>query len=417
MAEAKKIAARAETITSTHVEQAVVNIGMIGHVDHGKTSLTQALTGKWTDTHSEELKRGISIRLGYADATFYKCEKCKGSEAYTTTERCPVCGSKAVKLRKVSFIDAPGHETLMTTMLSGAALMQGAVLVVAANETCPQPRTIEHLMALDMIGVKNIVVAQNKVDLVDKDAAVRNMDEIKKFLSEFGYGNAPIVPTAAHFGTNIDLLIEAIETAIPTPKPDMSKPLRMCVVRSFDINKPGTRPEDIRGGVLGGSIIHGELKKGDSIEIAPGIGSASIVTKCISLNTVDGEIERAVPGGLIAVGTKLDPALARNDHMRGQVIGKPGTLPKPTTKVMLEVHLVKRLLLKEAPTLRAADAVVLTIGTSPMLGTVVRKTGENSYEFALKAPAIVEQGQKIAISKKDNAQWRLAAYGISREAT
>lgn len=106
-------------------EQAEVNIGLIGHVDHGKTSITHALSGKWTDTHSEELKRGISIRLGYADAVFYKCPTCKGAEAYTTKETCPSCGKKAKKLRKVSFVDAPGHETLMTTMLSGAALMHG----------------------------------------------------------------------------------------------------------------------------------------------------------------------------------------------------------------------------------------------------------------------------------------------------
>ena len=124
--------------------QAEINIGMIGHVDHGKTSLVQALTGKWADTHSEELKKGISIRLGYADASFYRCENCKGSESYSNKEKCPNCGKKGTLLRKVSFVDAPGHETLMATMLSGASLMHGAILVIAANEHCPQPRTVEH---------------------------------------------------------------------------------------------------------------------------------------------------------------------------------------------------------------------------------------------------------------------------------
>ena len=203
--------------------QAEINIGLVGHVDHGKTTLTKSLSGKWTDTHSEELKRGISIRLGYADAAFYKCPSCKGSEAYCTNEKCPNCSKKAKLLRRVSFVDAPGHEILMTTMLSGAALMQGAILVIAANEKCPQPRTVEHLMALNIGGVKNIVVAQNKADIVSKEDAIENYKAIKKFLGEYGYEKAPIIPISATFGINIDLLIESIEETIKTPKFDKKK--------------------------------------------------------------------------------------------------------------------------------------------------------------------------------------------------
>src|SRR3990167_7182390 len=122
-------------------EQPVLNIGMVGHVDHGKTTLLERLSGKWTDTHSEELKRGITIRLGYADVTFRKCGKCEGAKAYTTKEICPICKSKTKPLRKASFVDAPGHESLMATMLAGATIMDGALLLVAANEECPQPQT------------------------------------------------------------------------------------------------------------------------------------------------------------------------------------------------------------------------------------------------------------------------------------
>ncbi|MFN4133834.1 MAG: GTP-binding protein, partial [Candidatus Hadarchaeales archaeon] len=111
---------------------------MIGHIDHGKTTLTEALTGVWTDTHSEEIKRGITIKLGYADASFYRCPEC---ERYSSKEKCPYCGAETEFLRRVSFVDAPGHEMLMATMLSGAAIMDGALLVVAANEPCPQPQT------------------------------------------------------------------------------------------------------------------------------------------------------------------------------------------------------------------------------------------------------------------------------------
>jgi len=146
--------------TETH-QQPEVNIGLVGHVDHGKTTLVQALSGSWTDQHSEEMKRGISIRLGYADATFRTCPGLDGPDRFTVDETCPD-GSESEVLRTVSFVDAPGHETLMATMLSGAALMDGAVLVVSATDPVPQAQTEEHLMALDIIGIENIVIAQNK---------------------------------------------------------------------------------------------------------------------------------------------------------------------------------------------------------------------------------------------------------------
>ncbi|HIH73300.1 MAG TPA: translation initiation factor IF-2 subunit gamma, partial [Thermococcaceae archaeon] len=101
-------------------KQAEVNIGMVGHVDHGKTTLTRALTGIWTDTHSEELRRGITIKIGFADAEIRKCPSCG---KYSTSPKCPYCGAETEFERRVSFIDAPGHEALMTTMLAGASLM------------------------------------------------------------------------------------------------------------------------------------------------------------------------------------------------------------------------------------------------------------------------------------------------------
>ncbi len=394
--------------------QAEINIGMIGHVDHGKTSLVQALTGKWTDTHSEELKRGISIRLGYADATFYKCDECKGSEAYSNKQKCPICGKKTKMLRKVSFIDAPGHETLMATMLSGAALMQGAVLVIAANESCPQPRTEEHIMALNMGGVKNIVVAQNKTDLVGKAEAIKNHKEIERFLKGYGYENVPIIPTAAHFGTNIDLLIEAIQKNILSPKIDPSKDLKMYIVRSFDINKPGTKAEQLKGGVLGGSIIQGAIKKGQEVEISPGLDEKKIIVKVAELSIADGKLENARPGGLIAVGTFLDPNLTRNDQMRGQIIAKPNSLPEQTKSIVLEIHPFKRLIDKKISEIKVTDLMLLIVGAMTAVGNVTRKLHGNDYEIALRNAVVVEKNQRVAISKKQETGWRLTAYGINK---
>ena len=267
-----------------------VNIGLVGHVDHGKTTLTEALTGKWTDTHSEEIKRGITIRLGYADATFYKCKKCPEPVCYCSTPKCPVCFGDAEPIRTVSFVDAPGHRTLMATVLSGTAIMDGALLLIAADEKCPQPQTFEHLMALNIAGVENIIIVQNKIDAVSPERAEENYKEIKEFVKGTIAEKAPIIPISALQRVNIDLLIEAIQKYIPTPKRDPNLVPKMYVARTFDVNRPGTPIEKLKGGVLGGSLIQGKLKLGDEIEIKPGVkigeGYRPITTKVIGLQKV-----------------------------------------------------------------------------------------------------------------------------------
>ncbi len=403
--------AEAKTVSTKHdsSKQPEVNIGLVGHVDHGKTSLTKSLTGKWTDTFSEEIKRGISIRLGYADAVFYHYDALSGSESFGT-KPVSTSGDPGRELRKVSFVDVPGHETLMTTMLSGACLMNGAILVIAANEKCPQPSTAEHLMALKAIGIQHLVVAQNKVDLVDKTQALKNHDEIVTFLKEAGYENVPIIPVSANFNANIDVLIEAIEAHIPSPKLDASKPLRLFVARSFDVNTPGTAPDKLKGGVVGGSIMTGSIKVGDEIEIVPGVDNKPVITKVLSLHTTFGSLEEAFPGGLIAFGTQLDPNLTKNDQFKGQIVAKPGSLPKPVSKLSLKLYLFKRLVETVDYTIRPNEMIVLTVGTTTIIGTVTRAS-KDQLEVVFKTPIVVEKDQKVALSKKQKTGWRLVAYG------
>ncbi|NLK25249.1 MAG: translation initiation factor IF-2 subunit gamma [Euryarchaeota archaeon] len=401
-------------------QQPEINIGMIGHVDHGKTTLTRALSGEWTDRHSEELKRGISIRLGYADAAFYKCEKC---DKYTSSETCPECGGKAKFLRAISLVDSPGHETLMATMLSGAAMMQGALLMIAANEACPQPQTKEHLMALSIIGVEKIIIVQNKIDIVTKEEAMENYRQIKKFIKGTIAEDSPIIPISAHHDVNIDKLIETIETYIPTPKVDPTLPPRMFVARSFDINIPGSPPKSIKGGVLGGSLTQGCLEVGDEVEILPGrrveAGGKTtwelITTTITSLHTGNIALEKARPGGLIAIGTKLDPALTKSDGVTGRVLGKPGTLPQVLHKFNMTTYLLERvvgstedLVVEE---IKTNEPLMLSIGTATTVGMVTSARGDES-EVALKIPVCADIGQRVAISRRISGKWRLIGYGI-----
>jgi translation initiation factor 2 subunit 3 len=402
--------------------QPEVNIGLVGHVDHGKTTLTERLSGKWTDTHSEELKRGITIRLGYADAIFYRCAKCN---SYGVKPKCK-CGGEAVATRKVSFVDAPGHESLMATMLAGATIMDGALLLVSANESCPQPQTREHLMALQIIGVKNIVVVQNKIDLVKEEAALKNYEQIKEFLKGTQYADSPIVPISALHNVNIDMLIQTIEETIKTPKRDAEKNPLFFVARSFDINKPGSEVEKLVGGVLGGSLNQGRMKIGDEVEIRPGyqyeFGGKklwkSIFTKVKDLKTGGASVGEILPGGSVGILTDLDPAVVKSDTLTGSVVGYKDRLPSVKHTLLLETHLLERMVGTkedlEVEPIKMAEPLMLNVNSAATVG-VVTELHKDAFTCVLKLPVCAEPGARVTISRRLGARFRLIGYGIIRK--
>jgi len=403
-----------------------VNIGVVGHVDHGKTTLVYGLTGMWTDRHSEEIKRGISIRLGYADATFYRCERCEGPDSFGTQPECPVCGGKAVAFRSVSFVDAPGHETLMATMLSGSALMDGAMLVIAANETCPQPQTKEHLMALQLVGIRNIVIVQNKIDVVSQKEALRHYEQIRAFVKGTIAENAPIIPVSAQKAINMGALVEALDQTIPVPERDPNAEPLMLLARSFDINKPGSNWRDLKGGVIGGSLIRGILRESDDIEIRPGLQVQAenrfrwepIETKITTINAGSRKVTEATPGGLLGIGTKLDPALTKSDALAGQVAGHPGKLPPVWDRIRFRVTLMERVVGASSETqiepLKHNEPLMLSVGTAVTVGIVVN-TRKDIVETTLKRPVCAETGARIAISRQVGGRWRLIGMGVLTE--
>lgn len=415
-----------ETLPDSYIKeygyQPNINIGTAGHVDHGKTTLIEAITGVWTSAHSEELRRGITIKVGYADAAFYKCLGCPPPVCYSTNPTCIHCGKQGELCRVVSFVDSPGHESLMANMLSGSALMDGAILVVAANEKVPQPQTREHLLALQVLGIQQVVIVQNKVDLTNYDDAVKNYKEIKGFVKASVAEEAPVVPVSAQHKGNIDALIEAIENNIKTPPRKRDATAVMHVLRSFDVNKPGIPIKQVKGGVIGGALIQGEFKLEDEIQIRPGFldekkGKYEPINSTIStLGTGAGLVEKVRPGGLVAIGTKLDPTFVKSDSLIGSVVGKPDVLPDDVDDIFVEVHLFDTAvgtqdMVKVEP-IKVKEPLRLNIGTAATLGTVI-SAKDGKIEVKLRKPVCMMPRSRVAISRRITDRWRLIGAGVA----
>ncbi len=401
--------------------QPEVNIGLVGHVDHGKTTLTQALSGTWTDTHSEERKRGISIKLGYADTAFFQTKK---GEFYATGKRPDGKDDINSELcRVVSFVDAPGHETLMAVMISGASIMDGALLLIAANEPCPQAQTREHLMALEIAGIDNIVVVQNKVDIVSKERALESYKEIQDFIKGTIAETAPIIPVSAHHDVNLDILIQAIEDRIPTPKRDPKDSAMMYVARSFDINRPGARPPKLKGGVIGGSIVSGSFEAGDKVEIAPGrkivqgnkVSWEPLVTTISSMKGGGSDLDSMHAGGLCGMATPMDPSITKADELSGQVVARKGDLPPIWDSIDLELTLLEKMVSGEGESadpvrpLQPNEMLMVNSATATSVGVVSAVKGKKAT-LGLRLPICAPEGGRVTLSRRIGSRWRLIGY-------
>jgi len=387
-----------------------LNIGVVGHIDHGKTTLLGKLTGKFTDTHSEELKRGITIKLGYAEMVIYKSP---GKDEYNNKKI-------GQPFRYVSFIDAPGHEMLMATMLSGAAVIDAAILVIAANEGI-KPQTREHFMALQAKKIKNIIVVQNKIDLVSKEEALKNYKEIKNFLRGTIAENAIIIPASSQQEINLDKILQEL-AKIDVPKRNLESPAFFIVARSFDINRPGAKIQDLKGGVLGGILKRGILKLGDEIEIKPGISTKkhnaiiykTLTTKILSLHKGNQSVNSVTPGASISIETTLDPFLTKADSLTGCVVSLKGSLPEIRYKIRIESKLFEEVfglgIKKTVDPLKTKELLMLSINTTITVG-VIEKISRNEVELSLNIPIVALKGDNVAIARNIQGHWRLIGWG------
>ncbi|CAN1323893.1 Eukaryotic translation initiation factor 2 subunit 3 [Linum perenne] len=415
--------------------QATINIGTIGHVAHGKSTVVKAISGVQTVRFKNELERNITIKLGYANAKIYKCEdeRCPRPDCYKAygsgKEDSPACdvpgfeNARMKLLRHVSFVDCPGHDILMATMLNGAAIMDGALLLIAANETCPQPQTSEHLAAIEIMRLKHIIILQNKVDLVQESVAQNQHETIQQFIKGTVAEDAPVVPISAQLKYNIDAVCEYIVKKIPVPERDFTLPPNMIVIRSFDVNKPGYEVDDIKGGVAGGSILKGVLKVNQVVEVRPGIvvkdengniKCTPIYTRIVSLYAEQNELQFAVPGGLIGVGTTMDPTLTRADRLVGQVLGQTGSLPE----VFVELEVNRLIGVRTKGTERQGKVSKLVKGEILMLNIGSMSTGarvlavkNDLAKLQLTSPVCTSEGEKVALSRRVEKHWRLIGWG------
>ena len=196
----------------------------------------------------------------------------------------------------------------------------------------------------------------------------------------------------------------------------------MHVLRSFDINKPGASAKQIKGGIIGGALVQGEFKVGDEIEIRPGLldekkGKFEPVTSFIAtLGTGAGLVDSVKPGGLIAIGSKLDPSLTKSDSLIGSVVGKPGTLPKDVDDVSVEIHLFDTAvgtqeLVKVEP-VKAKEPLRVNIGTAAAAG-IVTNVRDGKMELKLKKPVALMPKSRVAISRRIADRWRLIGSGVT----
>lgn len=409
-------------------EQPTFNIGMVGHVSHGKSSVVRALTGVETFKYAKEKERGITIKIGYANCKIFRCPDCPKPICYTsicskTKElECPHCGQQSYLVCHFSFIDCPGHESLMNTMLSGATLMDCAILLVDGSQKCPQPQTVEHLAALEILQIQKIVILQNKLDLIDGNKAIQQYDEIKEFVKHTCAENAPVIPISAQKKYNIDLLCEYIVDNFASVNRDLISTPKMNIIRSFDVNKPGSEIINLTGGVLGGSLIRGHFKIGDQIEIRPGLiirnteGKISwkpILTEITSMKTDSDKIDITGPGGLIGICTNLDSVLTRNDRMVGQVIGIPEFMPDVHINITAKCLFMKRVGISDIKVIKPkkGDSILLNI-TSKSVTALVTNAKHGVYSLDLAQPCCLEPQEKFSISVRLANSWRLIGMGI-----
>jgi len=398
--------------------QPELNIGTCGHVSDGKTTLVKMISGTSPMKYKTEKMRNLTIKLGYANSFLYSCS-CENNNKFCynpNSEFCKDCKQKYIKQKYISFVDCPGHHSLMTTMLNGTSVMDIVLFVIAADKKCPQQQTKEHLKALTIMNLNKVIIVQNKLDLVSRTQAIENFKQIKDFIKDTIIQDAPIIPLSAQLGINLNILCKYL---INQPKiiRNISDPFKMVIIRSFNINKPNCDYKTIKGGVIGGTIISGTLKINDKIIIKPGCkindNYVPLEAKVVSIKSDIYNIEEAIPGGLIALELTIDPFFTQADSLVGNIAEKHNT-NEIINSIKLEYHLLKDQ--KKKIKIKKNDDILLNVFSSNVQSKVLKKYKENNKKFInignFNKPININKHENITLLKRINNQNLLIGYGI-----
>jgi len=314
--------------------QPIMNIGIIGHVSDGKSTIVKALTGTSTQKHSQEKQKNLTIRLGYANAKILKCKTCKEPKCYFSLPsekfeyKCPNCNSESLLMNHISFVDCPGHNMLLATMLNGTSVMNYTILVEStANQNFPAPQTLEHFNCVNSMGIKNIITILNKIDLINKQKCVEMCEKLQTFLKENSC-ESPIIPMSATHSINLDILCMHL-AHLSKPEQYLDRNVKMPIIRSFNINKPGISVESLQGGVVGGSIVSGIIREQMELCLIPGMIIKNdnketiykpLKCKVESINSEKNNLKEATMGGLIGIKLDIDPGLTTDDKLIGNML-------------------------------------------------------------------------------------------------
>lgn len=378
--------------------QATMTIGTLGNVSEGKSTFVRALSGVATQKFKKEKQSNITIHLGYAGFKLWRSPD-TGDLTHTPTATKSVPGSTLIA--HYSFADCPGHEAYLATMLSGASIMDAAALIVAANSpNIPQIQTQEHLMAAELMELSHVFTVQNKLDIV-KDPE-ESLKKILAFTKGTIAGSNPLIPMSAQLGWGVEYAVHHLAYNMPYPERTYDGPLRMMIVRSFDINKPTQwipGKTSVIGGVIGGTIMSGVLHPDDVLEMRPGIWTGTemipLLFKAKSLYCDSDQLPYAIAGGLIGVGTTLDPRFTATNALIGQIVGTPGTLPPITNRIKCKFKKFKRKVpIADAPPEdhKVNEEVSVCVGIMTVKGTI-KKIDDKKREILLDRPVCVEEGQ------------------------
>ena len=425
-------------MSNSKVLQPTINIGVIGHVSNGKTTLVEKLTLTDTRKFSKEQETNKTIRLGYANAKIYKCDTCTVPQAYQSgpssemERKCIHCDNMMQLVKHISFVDSPGHNLLMATMLNGTCIMDSTMLITSLHNTkYPAPQTIEHMIVAEIMDLDTVICA-NKVDLVKRTDVESKLKQFRQYLTGTKYETSKIIPMSANFNINTDVLCQYICECIPEPEKNLNSNIEMIIVRSFNVNKQNISIEDIQGGVIGGSIIQGTLKLEDEIVIIPGfvVKNPSNETAFIyqpirstvhELYSDKTKLEQAIPGGLIAVKLSIDPYFTGQDRLIGNILitqnnddYKVFEQFTTTYSILKDVNDIST---DDYTKITLTDIIVVNCNAKNVSCKLLNKEKKTLELKCIDEPICVKIGGKITLSKKTTAGTRLIGFGYVKSGT